>query len=75
MRHLCRYVVAPLLLLALVAPIRAEKVERLRPAGYVNDFATGAQIAVVIIISLEGVEAADFGSKLFAQRGNRSQGR
>jgi uncharacterized protein len=39
MRHLCLYVLAPLLLLALVAPTRAEKVERLKPAGYVNDFA------------------------------------
>lgn len=79
-----------LLLVCLVAGAAAEQVGKLKPEGYVNDFAgvlsarassdiyqlcaqveekTGAQIAVVTIHKLEGMEASDFANRLFAKWG------
>ena len=73
-----------------LAAASAEQLNKLKPEGYVNDFAhvldgrtssdiyqlcsqidqqAGAQIAVVTIHSLEGLEASDFGNRLFAQWG------
>jgi len=75
-------------LLVSAIPARAEKVEKLSPRGYVNDFAgvldsattqrltelcasvdqkAQAQIAVVTIQTLDGLEAQDFGNRLFKQ--------
>lgn len=84
-----RWIVAvSLLLVSLLAA--AEQVNKLKPTGYVNDFArvlngrtssdihqlcqlidekAGAQIAVVTIRSLDGMEAPDFANKLFARWG------
>lgn len=86
------FVVAFCILLAAVSspPVRAEKVQQLKPQGYVNDFAgvlgeqaksqlealcaevdqkLHAQIAVVTVKRLEGLEASDFANRLFAQWG------
>ena len=73
-----------------LASAAAEQVAKLKPEGYVNDFAqvldgrtssdiyqlcslidqkAGAQIAVVTIHTLEGLEASDFANRLFKQWG------
>ncbi len=78
------------LVLSLAGGVTAEQVNKLKPTGYVNDFAqvvdgrtssdiyqlcrlidekAGAQIAVVTIHSLDGMEAPDFANKLFAKWG------
>lgn len=78
------------LVVSLVSGAAAEQISKLKPAGYVNDFAhvldgrtssdihqlcllidekAGAQIAVVTIHSLEGLEASDFANQLFKKWG------
>ncbi len=79
-----------LLVCLLVAPLRAEPINSLKPIGYVNDFAgvldartssdiyqlaqlidekAGAQIAVVTVRSLDGIEPADYANRLFTKWG------
>ncbi len=79
-----------LLAALVVLPLHAEPIEKLKPSGYVNDFAgvmsaettakltqlatnvdqqAGAQMAVVTVKTLEGMEAPDYANRLFKQWG------